>query len=200
MSFIESLLGSQRFVVRCQTDDNEKALSSNQCSWCAAVFASKAREFRKLLGRKDDFVSLYNECLLTGSKLRAERGDSRTYSYGENIDNQLISRCVPIEILAQYTILANIDQSFLDILPHELRDEFYKRTYILREDIDFIIGNIVVLVSRHGQSFTVIPLTSESYLVLDSHVHNVGIMSKNSLKKYIFGDGHLHVTCLVCSL
>lgn len=200
MSFIESLLGHHRFVVRCQTDDKEKALSSNQCSWCATVFASKALQFKKLLGNADEFVALYNECLLTGSQLRAERGDLKTYSYGENIDNPLIPQHVPIEILAQYTIQANIEKSFLDILPSELCNEFYKRIYVPRDDIDFIAGNIVVMVSRHGQSFAVIPLTSESFLVLDSHVHDVGIMSKDSLKKYILGDGYLHVTCFVCSL
>lgn len=40
-----------------------------------------------------------------------------------------------------------------------------------------------IMLGRHGQTFTVFPV-KEKYLVLDSHVHFVGIMTEENLIAY----------------
>ena len=59
------------------------------------------------------------------------------------------------------------------------------------------------MLSRHGQTFAVLPV-EEKYLVLDSHVHFVGIMTEKNLISYIKFEnnqakmyGYLFVT-IVC--
>lgn len=61
------------------------------------------------------------------------------------------------------------------------------------------------LISRHGQSFAIIPI-GDLFLVLDSHVHTIGLMNYNNITKYIkyqIGDtidttAHLQITILCC--
>lgn len=48
----------------------------------------------------------------------------------------------------------------------------------LRKEWDY------VMLGRHGQTFTVLPY-GENYLVLDSHVHFVGVMNEKNLTTYI---------------
>jgi len=194
MSFIESLL-MRTINVDCQTDYCE--ISSNQCSWCAALFAKNYKKLKSLVGNESKFKDFYTELLIRASKLRAEYG---TILYGENIDNRLLLKETGIKPVAFYTKITNSDDKFLIMLPDDLRDEFYKHIYMPLADLD-CVATAPVMISRHGQSFTIIPLDPSLVLVLDSHCRQVGIMIKDNMKKYIFNsDGHTHTTLIVCDL
>ena len=195
MSVITNTIG-----VACQTDELYSSISSNQCSWCAALFAKHFIELKRAFVSNDinRFTALYNECLRNGSLLRKQYG---TKLYGENIDNILINKHVELTTFANYTLLANEDNEFISLLPDDLKYEFYKNIHIKIDDLSVITNNLYALISRHGQSFTVVPITSDIFLILDSHVHSVRTMNKIEMEKYVKYDhgGHLHLTIILGS-
>lgn len=202
MSFIEKLLENQ-FEVPCQTDSEYK-ITSNQCSWCAAIFGLKYRELRDaFLSDKTKFLEIYKTCLEEGTKLRKEFAIPL---YGENIDNPVLNRELKLaeNIFLEATFELNEDKSddFLSILPTDLKNEFYTRKYLKITELSAITNYKFILISRHGQSFTLIPI-GNLFLVLDSHVHTVGLMTRENAFKYIIYDdseesvtGYLNVTLL----
>jgi hypothetical protein len=196
------LLERKTYLVESQADSD----INYQSSWCAAVFARHASTFKQLLGDKqiDEFVSLYNQSVREGSELRAARG---TLPYGENIDHDDIQRVVGIRTLALYTIILNENSEFVGALPAELRDEFYTRTHSVQIASDYsecnfsFISNAPIMISRNCQSFAVIPLTSELFLLLDSSISRVGLIQKKSLLDYIFNiDGPIYATFVICEM
>lgn len=92
-------------------------------------------------------------------------------------------------------------EELLSILPNDLKNEFYTREYLKIEDLSLLSTYKFILVSRHGQSFTLISM-GESFLVLDSHVHTIVMMTKENAYKYIKYQnsenelGYLFVTLL----
>jgi hypothetical protein len=205
MSLIESLLESTKTVtVPCQTDEEYK-ITSNQCSWCAAIFGIRYKELLHLfLHDKDKFVQLYQECLMEGTKLRKEH---KKPTYGENIDNTLLKKTLDLEkrIIVNFTFEENKQErdELLSILPEDLKNEFYSNKYFELSNLSSLSTYKFILVSRHGQSFTLIPFYNY-FLVLDSHVHTVGLMTKENTYKYIkysLDDnitGYLFTTILCC--
>jgi hypothetical protein len=185
-------------TVLCQTDAAFSSISSNQCSWCAALFAKHAKELKQYFVSNDTkmFLEIYNKCLQEGSLLRKQYG---TKLYGENIDNERIKKYVELETVADFTLLANEDPTFLELLPDDLKYEFYKNIHIKIDDLSVITGNLFAMISRHGQSFTVVPVTSDIFLIFDSHVHIVRTMNKEEMEKYVKCDhgGYLHLTIIL---
>jgi hypothetical protein len=208
MSYIESLLNeNKRINVSCQTD-NEYKISSNQCSWCAALFGLNYEELIRsfFASNKDKFLKIYHNCLKEGSELRR---DNNKYLYGENIDSENLFEQLNMSkrIVANFSYLSGTDNDFIKILPDDLKNEFYTRIHVPINNLSVIKSYKFCLISRHGQSFTVIPI-GDSFLVLDSHVHTIGLMNYDNVVKYIKyqsvsnsesdseTDGHLHVTIL----
>lgn len=195
--YLESLIIKNTSTnVPCQTDPEYKAISSNQCSWCAAEFAKNAHTLKRLFfSDRSAFVELYKTCLLEGS---IKRRDNNNRQYGENIDNTALLGFYELENYKFETILLNNDPEFIEILPKDLREEFYQRRHVDGDSLDAIIGNIYVMASRHGQSFTIIPLINDLFLILDSHVHNIGLVNRDGLDKYVKHDhgGHTHITLI----
>ena len=184
MSFIEKMLQNS-VTVPCQTDSDYKS-ASNQCSWCAALFGVKYRELRDaFINDKNKFIEIYKNCLEEGTNLRKQFG---VPVYGENIDNPTLQKELNLSqnIFLETSFELNEDKSeeLLSILPPDLKNEFYTRKYLKIEDFSFLSSYKFILVSRHGQSFTLITI-GDSFLVLDSHVHTVGIMNKENVYKYI---------------
>lgn len=184
MSFIEKLLKNS-IDVPCQTDSEYKT-ASNQCSWCAASFAVKYRELKDaFFNDKDNFVEIYKKCLEEGTRLRKQFG---VPVYGENIDNPTLGKELNLSknIFLEATYELNDDKSgeFLSILPMDLKNEFYTKKYLKINDLSLLSAYKFILVSRHGQSFTLISV-GNSFLVLDSHVHTVGLMTSENAHKYI---------------
>ena len=72
-------------------------------------------------------------------------------------------------------------------------------------NFDLVKSYKFCLISRHGQSFAIIPI-NDLFLVLDSHVHTIKLMNYNNISKYIkyqIGNtidttAHLHITILCC--
>jgi hypothetical protein len=208
-SFAPELLDRKTYSVTCQDH-----LDINSSSWCAAVFVRHASMFKQLLGDEQakKFVSLYNQCVREGSQLRESHGK---LSFGENVDNIDVQRIAGIRTLAAYTIIQKEDPSFVSSLPNDLREEFYTRIHStisqesspdtydsVSHNLSFI-SNGPVMISRHGQSFTIIPLTSDLFVILDSNIDKVGIINKKSLINYIFGDAnssHFHGTFVICEM
>jgi hypothetical protein len=64
--------------------------------------------------------------------------------------------------------------------------------------LDQVLPATSLLVSRHGQSLTIIPYYGR-YLICDSHLHEAGIASKEETINHILMDhgGHLHLTCIL---
>lgn len=187
------------FKVPNQTDPEYSNISSNQCSWIAHSFAKNYKKFKEYLitNNTEKFIELYKKCLLEGSYDRKKYGK---LTYGENIDNKLIIEKYKLDIYALYTKDYNIDEKFLKILPDDLLNEFYINKQLETDDIiKHIIGNIFALVSRHGQSFVVIPLTSSKFMILDSHIHEVKLLTKEEMEKYVLCDygGYTHITLLL---
>lgn len=189
------------FTVPNQSDTEYSNISSNQCSWVAHCFAKNYRKFKEYLmtNNNENFIELYKECLLEGSNDRKKYGK---LTYGENIDNSLVIKNYGLNIYALYTKTFNDTEEFLKILPDDLRYEFYMNVQLKTDDIiKHIIGNVFALVSRHGQSFVVIPITSLRYLILDSHIHDVQLLEKEEMVKYVLCDygGHTHITLVLGS-
>lgn len=190
---------STTLSVPAQTDYSD--ISSNQCSWCAMEFALKAPIFRKLFREskedKTDILELYTSCLVRGSKLRRDHG---TFLYGENIDSANLLAYYRYDVLQKRTVCKNLDQDLLKILHPDLRSEFYTRVYdqvSLNEILNTVVPTISLLVSRHGQSLCIIPHGTK-FIVLDSHLHELRVMTKEDTLKHIAMDhgGHLHLTLL----
>lgn len=206
MSFIEKLLiSSQKISVPCQTDEEYK-ITSNQCSWCAALFGLKYKELKDaFISDKSKFLEIYTECLKEGTNLRKEFGKP---VYGENIDNETLKEKLNLEdkIMIEFTYELNKDSrdELVSILPEDLKKEFYTEKYIDISDFLALSLYKFILISRHGQSFTLVPF-GEYFLVLDSHVHNVGLMTKDNAYKYIKYSldyeltGYLFTTILCCT-
>lgn len=208
MSFIENLLENTKINVPCQTD-NEYKIASNQCSWCAALFGLKWRELaNNFYVNKENFLEIYLNCLNEGSELRQKYG---THLYGENIDSSNLKEKLNLKdhIVGEFTYLQKGEESsqkenLIDILPDDLKNEFYTRSYMQINNFSLLKSYKYCLISRHGQSFTVIPI-GDMFLILDSHVHTVGLMSYDNLVKYIKyqtsdnnDTSYLHVTVLCC--
>lgn len=207
MSFISNLL-YHCVVVRCQSDEEYSNVSktekigSNQCSWCAGAFIINSTELVRLFSTKE-FVDLYHSCLLRGSELRREYG---YLQYGENIDNKVLLRQMKIEITVQYIIKWKVDENFIDLLPVDLRSEFYNTGAIEPCDLnewisDFLGRGVKFMISRFGLSFAAVKLTSDVFLVLDSHTKETGLMKKVEFMRYIMMDstenfiGYFQVCC-----
>ena len=190
---------NKEIVVKSQTDNEYSTISSNQCSWCAAEFIVKRKELLyNFINNRDKFIEIYNQCLYNGS---IKRRDYKDKLYGENIDNKNLLSKYTIDIISQHTIIMNNDSNFLEILPGELRDEFYtnKYTEITIQEFKEYQDNLSCLISRHGQSFAIIPIL-QRYLVLDSHIHKAKIMTKEKLSHYLFNEncGHTFITIIKC--
>lgn len=206
MSFIDNLIiSTQKVTVSCQTDEEYK-ITSNQCSWCAALFGLKYRELKdSFMTDKNKFIEIYSQCLKEGTMLRKEYG---VPVYGENIDNNILKDKLDLErrIMIQFTLELNKEDAdeLLHILPMDLKTEFYTRKYIEVTNLSSLSLYKYILISRHGQSFTLIPFGS-MFLVLDSHVHTIGLMSEENVFKYIkysLDDeptGYLFATILCCA-
>ena len=193
--FLDGLIISGKCEVPCQTDPEYAKISSNQCSWCAAEFATNAKKLIRLFAEdKNAFKDLYKQCLSQGSIKRQLNNGTQ---YGENIDNSGLLGNYQMTNFKFKTIILNNDPSFVEVLPNDLKEEFYSRIHVKEDNIDDITGNIYVMVSRHGQSFTVIPI-GDRYLILDSHIHTLGLIDRVGLEKYIKHDhgGHTHVTLI----
>jgi hypothetical protein len=203
MSFIENLITNGTIInVPAQTDTIYKNISSNQCSWCAWEFAVKAKNLISSFNQKNktEFLNIYNNCLLEGSNKRKNANKL----YGENIDSiEILNnyKNFNLEPCTKYTLKKNNENSeFIDILHSDLKEEFYTRSYLMINNFDNFINEIYqgdgYLVSRHGQSFFFVKMSDNKNLILDSHVHEIGIMSDANLKKYINVDenGYLFIT------
>jgi hypothetical protein len=185
MSFIENLLKTSVVAVPCQTDPEYK-FASNQCSWCAGLFAIKYRELKDAyINDKNKFLEIYKSCLEQGTEMRKKFG---VPVYGENIDNPTLNKELKLSknIFLEATFELNEEKSdeFLSILPDDLKNEFNTRRYLKITDFSVLSTYKFILISRHGQSFTLITLGNE-FLVLDSHVHTVGTMTRENAYKYI---------------
>ena len=203
ISYIKSLLETNNIItVEAQTDEKYKQISSNQCSWCAWEFAVNCKNLMKYYySDKSSFIELYNECLKNGSEKR-KLGNKL---YGENIDNDKIINEYENKFnpLVYYHFIKNKDEDFLSFLHKDLLEEFYSRTYIQINNIDNFINNTfyteAFLVSRHGQSFFFMKCPNQMNLIFDSHVHEIGVMNNENLKKYILNDqndGYIHLTII----
>ena len=189
--------------VPAQTDSEYSAISSNQCSWCAAEFALKRRDLIKTWMSKEykGFLELYTTCMEIGSRKRKELG---RFLYGENIDsvNLLNHYEKELTIVHKYTVQLHTDPEFPTILHPDLKSEFYTRTYVDYTPLTTILKQMpfssYLLVSRHGQSLCVIRAHSDSYLILDSHLHQARMTSEKETTNHILMDngGHTHVTLL----
>jgi hypothetical protein len=201
MSFIESLLvPDKRIVVPCQTDSEYSELSSNQCSWCAAEFA---KHYDKLIpaffAKGTAFLDLYKECLLRASINR------KTYKgpvYGENIDNKKLKTVMDLKVYLECTYINDDSKrdEFMELLPAELKTEFYDNIYARVSNFEFLKSYKFALISRHGQSLCLLPI-GDLFLVLDSHVRTVGLMTFENVVKYVTFQqsesmGYTIVTCL----
>lgn len=189
--------------VPAQTDTEYSSVSSNQCSWCAAEFALKRTAIIQAWMSKNtqEFLHLYNSCMKTASQKRKDLG---TFLYGENIDseNLLNHYGKQLDIVHKYTLKLHTDTTFPEILHPDLRAEFYTRDYVDYISLESILHDMpfksYLLVSRHGQSLCVIRVHSNSYLILDSHLHIASMATKEETMKHILMDngGHTHVTLL----
>ena len=192
LTYVESLLHFS-WTVKCQSDPEMSALSvsadgkigSNQCSWCAAVFVSRSDELVAALN-KPIFEEVYNDCVKEGSLLRSKHG---YLTYGENVNNDLLIKHVHFHVLSQESFSHRPDNDLLDMLPEDLRKEFYVCDREV-DNLDLAITKILhgsrkFLISRFGLSFAALMISDDSYLVLDSHVRQVGLMKLHSFKKYI---------------
>jgi hypothetical protein len=185
--------------VMCQTDKKFSDISSNQCSWCAAEFIKKKDKLKQLFLEKkiNKFTDVYNECLFKGSNKRKQFNDKL---YGENIDNKTLLEQYNFAVISYLTMLENEEPDFVNILPKDLKEEFYKKKYIMI-DINYFNDHIsdgaCYLASRHGQSFSIIPMFNK-YLILDSHIHTTKVFTGEELTKYLFNEncGHTHVTLI----
>lgn len=195
--------------VPAQTDSQYSLLSSNQCSWCAVEFAIRRIEIITawFSNKQDEVLRLYNESLAVASNLRKEAvapTNPKTFLYGENIDsaNLLNHYKDKINITEQYTILLHEDPDFLDILHPDLRSEFYGRKYSTSLTINQLLSrmkkNDYLLLSRHGQSLCILRTENDMYLILDSHLHDAKLATKEMAMKHSLMDngGHTHVTLL----
>lgn len=202
MSFIESLLlPEKRRNVPCQTDSEYSEISSNQCSWCAAEFANHCDELKTAFFASDDsFIGLYKECMKSGSLNR------KTYKksvYGENIDNKTLKNVTKLSVCLECTYVEGDDilrNELMILLPDDLKKEFYTNAYIRATDFEFIKSYKFTLVSRHGQSLCLLNVGG-SFIVLDSHVRTVGMMTYENTVKYMLCKvsepaGYTMVTCL----
>ena len=187
--------------VNPQTNKEYSNISSNQCSWCAAEFIKHKKNLRYLfLSNKAEFIELYNTCLKKGSEMRKEYNHRQ---YGENIDNKILLEKYDFNIISYYTIIEKYDKNFVEILPEDLKIEFYSNKYI-SIDTDYfktqISDGTSYLASRHGLSFCIIPIIN-NYLILDPHVTIARIMTGTELSNYLFNEnyGHTHITLIkVC--
>ena len=192
LSLIESVT-EKNLDVMSQYDGNNIMTASNQCSWCAYEFASNAQELRVLwmTGKTEQFTNLYNNCVLSGSTKRKEYNK---YVCGENIDDP--------EIIKTYTNILSIDTGktvlnaeavvSVDLLPEELRNVFFVRDSITEKSMHHVRERLrmdrirgVFIVNRFGQSFTVIPLCDNTYLITDSHCRKTGNTTMEGLMNYL---------------
>jgi hypothetical protein len=194
MSLVESVL-SNSVGVKSQYDKDNSIVSTNQCSWCAFEFASKADELKMLWikGDHDNFINLYNDCVKNGS---IQRKVNFTFTCGENIDDEIIKTNYK-SLSEKYTYVTELNSEMkkplLDILPEELAKTFFVRPDIKRcafsDFIKITLNNIVknvLIINRFGQSFTIIPLFSRGkYIILDSHTHLCGETDIYGIEKYI---------------
>ena len=186
MSYIESLLESnKRIQVPCQTDSEYK-ITSNQGAWCASLFGLKYRELKESWYKNpDDFLNIYKKCLEQGTNLRKEHG---IYLYGENIDSSNLNEKLELNknIYVRFTYIENASKrdEIINILSDDLINEFYTRKYFSIGDFTILSSYKFILVSRNAQSLTLIPI-GDSFLVLDSHVNIVGMMNKQNTYKYM---------------
>jgi hypothetical protein len=205
MSFMETLL-IDKFEVPCQTDPEYK-ISSNQCSWCAVLFGINYKELLKAyLNDKAEFIKLYKKYLNDSTLMRKEYGQPL---YGENIDNKILKEKTELTNRifkeANFELNPKKSQEFLKLLPDDLKNEFYTKKYININDFSFLLSYKFTLISRHGQSFVIIPYGNH-FLVLDSHAHHIGLMTYDNTVKYIkyqnsenLIDGYLFITILCCA-
>lgn len=197
-SLIESLIISgTKHNVMCQTDTKFSEISSNQCSWCAVLFAKNGDKLGEYYREnRDEFNKLYEECLREASELRKKHN---SILYGENIDRSDVLCKTKRKRIAFYTLIENDNPEFRKILHKDILSEFYTRVHLHIEKISDVLDYNCILVSRHGQAFTIIKL-SGFYLVLDSHVHTIGLMTRDNIQKYIRGTSdissknYLHLT------
>jgi hypothetical protein len=189
MEYIESLLEiNKRIKVPCQTDLEYK-VTSNQSSWCAALFGLKYKELKESWYKnQDDFLNIYKNCLKEGTIMRKENG---IYLCGENIDNSNLIKKLELNknIHVKFTYIKNVYNcdEFTNSLSDDLKDEFYTRKYSLIDDFTILSSYKFILVSCHGHSLTLIPI-GDYFLVLDSYVNIIGLMNKKNTYKYM---GHL---------
>jgi hypothetical protein len=190
--------------VPAQTDTEYSRIASNQCSWAAAEFIMASSQLRHLLhnNKVEEFVTLYKECLEKASQLRKNAGNK--HLYGENVDTpELLEHYTAkgLVVTDRRTIKKNTCNDFVEILHPDLRREFYTREYTVGTP-EMILAGVhwtqAALVSRHGQSLAIIHYWGR-YLVCDSHLHQVMVLSKEETIKHLTMDegGHLHLTALL---
>ncbi len=187
--------------VPAQTDAEYSAISSNQCSWAAYEFVKHSSKLRHALYKNniDDFLETYKKCLHDASILRKNTKDCL---YGENIDTPIIQENYKntVSVCCTNGVYKNEDPDFLSVLHEDLKREFYTRKYFendMENVMKAVSGITCLLVSRHGQSFALLPYFGR-YLICDSHLHEASVVSKEDAIKHILMDygGHLHVTIL----
>jgi hypothetical protein len=222
-----SLKSISSILVPSQTDYNFLKIASNQCSWIAIEFIINNNELIKSINILNikKFSKYYRKCMLKGSGLRRkiQKSSNENYNidiygdiilnaiYGENIDTPILLENYKniLKIENKYTIIKNENNEFLNILHEDLKKEFYTRKYnIIDETILLTIisslheKNQGLLVSRHGQSLSIMPVKEEKYIICDSHYHHSQILDKTNTLKHILMDngGHLHLTILLVNL
>jgi hypothetical protein len=188
--------------VPAQTDPEYSSISSNQCSWAAYEFVKNSTSLRLALykNNREQFLEIYRQCLHDASHLRK---NTTGCLYGENIDTPIIKEhySKSVDCVYHSGVYQNEDPEFISILHEDLRREFYTRKYHENSTENIINGAFgtrsCLLVSRHGQSFAIIPYYGR-YLICDSHLHESVIVSKDDAIKHMCMDygGHLHVTIM----
>jgi len=183
-----------------QNDDEYKTISLNQNSWCAAEFAKHgAILIKSFFANEKEFINIYSKCLLSGSLNRKEFGNN---PYGENIDNIEILKIHNFNIFREQTIILNNNDSFMKTLDNDIMNEFYKKIYVKSNTMENIRGNIFILVSCNGVTYTLLPVLNDEYILLNSAQNSIKLMNHKDLCKNILVDNgtYLHITLLYGTL
>lgn len=136
-------------------------------------------------------------------------------TYGENVDNALIEKFVPVKVFGRKSCYRP-DKELLDALPEDLRKEFYTCGREV-DDLDAAVLDALftefpsdsdevvlqhsrqLLISRFGLSFAAVMLSPNLYCVLDSHVRQVGWMKRDAFIEYIkMGADSFYGVFLTC--
>jgi hypothetical protein len=177
-----------------------------QAAWCAALIGKKYGELREhFFAKNETFQNIYRECLQEGTELRRLHGQ---YTHGESFTSKNLVDQLDLQKHIFFPVTyASGDRSKIDLLPADVRSEYYDRMNLAVKEFSALKSYKFCLVSMNAHVFTLIPMFGTHFIIFDPHASHAGMLSSEDVTNYLKnetteegkGEEYLQVNILCCA-